>query len=316
MASRPVWKGYLKLSLVSVPVKAFTASKSSTEDIHLNQLHEECHSRIRYKKTCPVHGEVPNDEIISGYEVAKDQYVPVEPDELRAIRRKSDQSLEIDTFISPDELDERFQSGRSYYLVPDGKIAHKPYALIHATLQNEHLRAIGEIILSNREQLVLLRPLDKLLMITVLQHASEMKEPAEFSDDVPAIEVGKPELQLTKQLVAALTKTKWDYTQYTDHYQERLSELIATKMEGRQLVTSEEEDVPEVINLMDALKASIEQIPVPEGASKRKTSRAKASGSTASATKSKPKPSRIAAASSAETTSKSKPRRSRQRKTG
>src|SRR5262245_5335711 len=105
MAARSSWKGFLKLSLVSVPVKAFTATASGGGDVRLNQLHAECHSRINYKKTCPVHGEVSPDQIVSGYEHAKGQYVVIDTDELEKLRTADDKAINIDTFVAPDELD-------------------------------------------------------------------------------------------------------------------------------------------------------------------------------------------------------------------
>src|SRR5688572_7414279 len=134
MAARSSWKGFLRLSLVSVPVKAYTATASSG-DIRLNQLHAECNSRIQYKKTCPIHGEVTNDQIVSGYEYAKGQYVVVDPDELEKLRTEADRAIKIDVFIKPEALDPLYLSGRSYYLLPDGPVAQKPYAVIIEGMQ-------------------------------------------------------------------------------------------------------------------------------------------------------------------------------------
>ncbi len=308
MAARPTWKGYLKLSLVSVPVKAYTVADSSKSDITLNQLHSECHRRIQYKKTCPEHGEVPSDEIISGYQIGEDQYVPIDKDELSAIRRKNDQAIEIATFIGDDQLDDRFLTDRSYYLVPDGKVAQKPYALIRETLESEGIRAIAEVVLSQREQHVVVRPLGTLLIMTVLQHQQELKTPTGFEEEVDELEVAAQELKLTKQLVAGMTEEDWDFSEYKDNYQQRLSELIAAKVEGKELVKPPETEAPTIINLMDALKASIEQIPVP--ASKQKKA---AKDSTPTKEVAKPKPDKKVAASTPRTGSKSKPNK---RKTG
>lgn len=273
MAARPSWKGYLKLSLVSVPVKAYTVADSSRSHIRLNQLHEECNNRIRYQKTCPVHGEIPNDEIISGYQIGKDQYVAIDPDELSALRPQNDQSIEIDSFIAEDQLDDRFLTDRSYFLTPDGKVAHKPYCLIRDAMQDGNLRAIAEVILSRREQHVLVRPLGKLLVMTVLQHQQELKEPAGFEDQVEEADLAEQELQMTKQLVAGMTPEQWDFASYVDEYQQRLQQLIEAKIEGKELVDVPESETPQVINLMDALKASIEQIPVPQSATAKQPSK-------------------------------------------
>ncbi len=308
MAPRPTWKGYLKLSLVSVAVKAFTVADSSKSDIQLNQLHADCHRRIRYKKTCPEHGEVPSDEIISGYQIGEDQYVPIDKEELSAIRTKSDQSIEIATFIGEDDLDDRFLTDRSYYLVPDGKVAQKPYALIREALDKKRLRAIAEVILSQREQHVVVRPLGTLLIMTVLQHQQELKTPTGFEEFVDDFAAAEQEIQLTQQLIAGLTQKDWDFGHYQDNYQQRLSELIQAKVEGREMVKPPDSEAPMIINLMDALKASIEQIPVPTNASNKSVDKSSTKRSTATK-----KPSKKVAASTARTGSK---RKSTKRKTG
>lgn len=285
MAPRPTWKGYLKLSLVSVPVKAFTVSDSSKSDIRLNQLHADCNCRIRYKKTCPKHGEVSSDEIISGYQIGEDQYVPIDKDEISAIRRKSDQAIEIATFIADDQLDDRFLTDRSYYLVPDGKIAQKPYALIRDTLQRDGLRAVAEVILSQREQHVVVRSLGSLLIMTVLQHQHELKTPTGFEEQVDDVDVADQEMKLTKQLVTGMIQKNWDFSEYQDNYQQRLSELIEAKVEGKELVKPPETDAPTIINLMDALKASIEQIPMPARDHRKPASDSKSSSKSTKPTK-------------------------------
>lgn len=313
MAARPTWKGYLKLSLVTIPVKAFAIADGSHSDIQLNQLHEDCHNRIRYKKTCPIHGEVPSDEIISGFEVGKDQYVPLDPEELSAIRPQNDQSIEIDTFIPENKLDDRFLTERSYFLVPDGKVAQKPYALVRKTLEDGNLRAIAEVILSNREQHVVVRPLGKLLMMTVLQHQQELKEPETYENEVADVEITKPEMQLTKQLVEGLTREKWSFAEYVDDYQLRLSELIAAKVEGKELVKSPESEAPTIINLMDALKASIKQIPVAGASSKQQAAKPKVKVAAKGNAEAMAKPTRKATASKSRSISKTDPS---SRKTG
>ena len=126
----PTWKGYIKLSLVSVPVKAYNARAPSERDIQLHQLHAECHSRIQYKKICPIHGEVSQDDIVSGYEYAKGQYTVIDPAELDKLRSEDDKAITIDQFIHPESLDRIYLTGQSYYLLPEGRIGERPFALI------------------------------------------------------------------------------------------------------------------------------------------------------------------------------------------
>ncbi len=144
MAPRSSWKGYLRLSLVSVPVQAFNAAESGGGDIHLNQLHATCHNRIRYKKVCPVHGEVPNEEIVMGYEYAKGEYVIVDDAEVDKLRTEADRAINIDTFVPRDSIDPIYFNGRTYYLLPDGAMGVKPYAVLLKALNAEDRWAVGQ----------------------------------------------------------------------------------------------------------------------------------------------------------------------------
>ena len=179
MAPRTSWKGFIKLSLVSVPVKAFTANNTS-EDVRLNQLHQDCNQRVKYKKVCPEHGELASADIVSGYEYTKGQYVIIEPDELSKLRKESDKSINIDGFIKAGSVDPLFYSGKTYYLLPDGVAGDKPYALLHRGMVDDDVHAIAQIIIAGREQLVLLRPMDSMILMTVLQHEKKVKDAGQF----------------------------------------------------------------------------------------------------------------------------------------
>jgi DNA end-binding protein Ku len=253
-----MFKGFLRLSLVSVPVKAVTANVSSAE-VHFNQLHAECNSRIRYLKSCPTHGEVSNDEIVSGYEYAKDQYVLVDQAEIQKIRKKSEKSVDITGFIRSEQLDPIYFSGKTYYLLPDGPAGHKPYQLMRDAMVAEGLYAIGSAILSGREQPVCIRPMDSLLAMCVLTHAEKVKRASEFRDEVKDTKITKEEMQLTKTLVDASKIESFDFTVYKDHYVEEVNQLIEAKVEGKEIVAVADEEQPKVINLMEALKASVDQ---------------------------------------------------------
>src|SRR5262249_34345773 len=127
----PQWKGFLKLSLVSVPVKAHGVTPSEGAGIQLNQLHAECKSRIRYKKTCPIHGELQNDAIVSAYEYARGQYVVVDPAELDKLRTEDEKAIRIDVFVAPDAVDPVYLSGKNYFLLPEGKVGANAYRVIY-----------------------------------------------------------------------------------------------------------------------------------------------------------------------------------------
>ena len=263
-AARSVWKGFIQFSLVSVPVKAYTASVSGGGKIQLNQLHAECNSRIKYAKSCPVHGEVPADQIVSGYEFAKGQYVIVDPEEIEKLRSDGDKSIRVDPVVSADAVDPVYHSGRTYYLVPDGPVGQKPYALIRQSMADEGLHAVGQVVISSKEQLVLVRPIEELLAMTVLQYDSEVKKPVAFKDELVETGGSEEELKLTRTLIGAMKRKKFDIASYRDVYTEKLTQIIEAKVEGKELVAAPAVEEPQIINLMDALKESVRRAK-PEG---------------------------------------------------
>lgn len=256
--ARSSWKGHIRLSLVSIPVKAFTASASGKE-IRLNQLHDECKSRIRYQKVCPQHGEVAASEIVKGYEFTKDQYVIVDEEELDGLRTESDRAINIDTFVNPAQVDSMYLSGRSYFLTPDGPVGQKPYSLLLAAMKNESLCSIAQVVMHGREQLVMLRPLGRLLAMDILSFEDQVKNPADFEDEIEPSEFSSDELELTKKLIEATTSQEFDISKYENVYHDKLKELIEAKIEGKEIVATPDEQPEQVINLMDALKASVAQ---------------------------------------------------------
>src|SRR4051812_38351341 len=156
--TRPSWEGHLTFNLVSIPVKAFNAVGAAGGKIGFHLLHKGCNERIRYKKVCPVHGEVENDEIVSGYEYQKGQYVTVEKDEKGELKEKDDKAISIDTFVTPDAIDPIYFSGRTYYLVPNGPAAQKPYAVMFAAMRAHERLAVARLVLSGRGHVAVVRP--------------------------------------------------------------------------------------------------------------------------------------------------------------
>ncbi len=254
---RSSWKGYLKFSLVSVPVQAFNVRVSGGGEIHFNQLHAACHSRIKYQKVCPIHGEVPNDQIVSGYEYAKNQYTIIEPSELDKLRSESDRAITIDEFIKPDELDPIYLDGRTYYLVPDTPAGQKPYAVLQEAMQHKNRAAVARVVFSGKEQLVLVRPLDSVLVMSMLNYDAQIRKSDAFSDEVQKQKLSKQELHLAEMLIDASTSKQFDFSKYEDLYTKPLTELIESKVEGKELVSPPAEEEVPVINLMDALKKSL-----------------------------------------------------------
>jgi DNA end-binding protein Ku len=260
MAARSSWKGFLKLSLVSVPVKAYTMNASSGGEIRLNQLHAECHSRINYKKTCPIHGEVPNDEIVSGYEHSKGQYVVIDPDDLEKMRSQDEKAVNIDGFVSPTFVDPMYFSGKGYYLIPDGPVAQKPYALLHDGMLELKRYAIARIVMHGKDQVVLVRPAGGLLTMSILNYDSQVTKPSSFEGEITRPALEPEEIKLAKTLIEASTPKKLDLTDYHDSYTQRLAELIQKKVAGEEIVAPPVHEQAQIINLMDALKQSLAKV--------------------------------------------------------
>ena len=256
MSMRYSWKGFLKLSLVTIPVKAYPVSASGA-DLHLNQLHGCCKSRIKYKKTCPLHGEVASGDIVSGYEFAKDQYVVVDPDELDRLRTESDKAIQIEAFIRAGTLDAIYASGKSYYLVADGPVAHQGYAVMWRGMVGEKRQAIAQVVMHGKEQIVWLRPLDGLIVMTQLSYDGQISKPAALADDVSKTEVAAEEMQLLRTLMAACTPEKFDLARYQDRYTQKLTQLIEAKVAGQEIVATPATTQLQVINLVEALRQSL-----------------------------------------------------------
>jgi DNA end-binding protein Ku len=258
MASRAVWSGYIQFSLVSVPVKAYTAAVSGGGGApSLNQLHKECHNRIQYRKVCPVHGEVSAGDIVSGYQFAENQYVEIDPDELEKIQPKSAKNISIDAFVKHDAVDPSQFAGKSYYLLPDGPVAQRPYALLVRAMAEQKRHAVAVVSMHGRDKLMLLRAVGKLMMMSELSYAHDMKARSEFEGDVADVEVAASELKLAKTLTDTLANDRFDLSKYHDHYAEQLTKLIEMKVQGKEIVEAAEAPAPKVANLMEALQKSL-----------------------------------------------------------
>lgn len=255
---RPVWSGYIRLSLVSVPVKAFSAEAPEERDLAFHQLHKKCHSRIRYKKVCPLHGEVTQQEIISAFEYAKGKYVELDDEDLDRGKKPRDRGMAIENFIAPSVIDPLMFEGKSYYLLPDGDSGEGPYALLRQAMQDEDRWALAQAVLWRKNRLILLRPVDKLLTMSLLHFAEQTRQPAEFTDELPKVKTNAAELRLAKRLIADSTVDEVDWTDYTDDFRERMKAIIDRKIEGEETIDlGEDEEPAPTVNLMDALKKSL-----------------------------------------------------------
>jgi len=259
MTPRVTWKGSLNVSLVSVAVKAYTASTPENGQLRLNQLHDACHGRIKYQKTCPLHGPVSSDEIVMGYQYAQEQYVVVDLAELDKLRRAEEKrAIRIEVFVAPEQVGCIFHTDRHYYLLPDGAAARVPYALLHEAIRDKDVCAVGQVVLCKREQLVLIRPLENLFLMTVLKYASQVRLPSCLGEEteIPP-QIGQEELTLAQALVEGHTRRQFDLHQYTDQYTVKLEQLIDAKLNGKDLVSAPQSEPRQVLSLLDALKASV-----------------------------------------------------------
>ncbi len=276
MAPRSSWKGFIRLSLVSIPVKAYTANATGSE-IRLNQLHRDCNSPIKYRKVCPAHGELDAESIVSGYQYSKGQYVVIDPKEIEQLRTESDKAIAIDGFVERGAIDARYFAGKNHYLVPDGPVGQKAYVLLQRVMDEKGLHAIAQVVLSGKEQLVALRTVGRLLVMTGLSYESQVKRPDLFEDEVVDVDVSRDELKLTENLVDATTFAELDLAKYKDVYVEKLTQLIEAKVEGKEIVAAPDTEEPKVIELMEALKRSVADAAAqtPAGGTPAKKSKAK-----------------------------------------
>ena len=261
-ASKPraSWKGNLTFGLVSFPVEAFNALSREGSDIHFHQLHAECHRRIHHQKVCPVHGEVTNEEIVSGFEVSKDQYIEVDPDEIDALRTESERALTIDAFVAPDTIDPLYYDGRMYYLAPANDSAKAAYNVIVTAMQREEVYAVGQVVFSGKDQVVLVRVVDQVLHMAMLNYDAEIRAPEKVVVAASKSATQTRQIKLAQTLIRDWSVDDFDFSQYTDAYRERVEELIEAKKKGHKVEAPDEEDEePETINLMEALKRSLNQ---------------------------------------------------------
>lgn len=251
----------VRFGLVVFPVEAFNAHAPESGHLPLHQLHAKCHSRIRYQKTCPIHGPVTNDEIVSGYEYSKGHYVEIDAEELDELRTDEERSLTIDAFVTPAKLDPIYLDGRMYYLSPEGAAAREPYAVFLEALKRQERWGVGQVIFSGKQQVALLRPYRDALHMALLNYAAEIRDPESVVSPPEHVSEIEKKVKLAEQLIENWGEPHFDLSKYHDTYIEKEKALIKAKAEGREIVVSEPEERPQVINLMDALKKSMASLP-------------------------------------------------------
>src|SRR3978361_993060 len=256
MAPRANWKGFLRLSLVTCPVALYPAT-SESEKVSFNQLNRKTGHHIKTAKVDADTGEeVANEDIVKGYKVDTDTFIEVTKQELENVALESTRTIEIDEFGDRSEIDPRHLI-RPYYLVPDGKVGHDAFAVIRETIREMNKVAIGRVVLTNREHIIALEPFDKGLMGTLLRYPYEVRDAAEYFDDIQDVKVTKDMLDLARHIVEQKSG-HFDPTKFEDHYEAALTELINKKRNGERITSvSKPVSNDNVISLMDALKRSI-----------------------------------------------------------
>jgi DNA end-binding protein Ku len=270
MAPRANWKGFLRLSLVTCPVALYPAT-SDSEKISFNQINRKTGHRIKYAKVDADTGEeVSSDDIMKGYKVDTDTYIEVSKDELENIALESTRTIEIDEFVPRSGIDPRYLI-RPYYLVPDGKVGHDAYAVIRETIRSMDMVAIGRVVLTNREHIIALEPLDHGLMGTLLRYPYEVRDEKEYFDDIQDVKVTKDMLDLAKHIVNQKAAT-FEPGKFEDHYESALTELINAKRNGKTIGAKPRPRGENVVDLMDALKKSLASEAPAKGKKARKAS--------------------------------------------
>jgi DNA end-binding protein Ku len=259
MAARATWKGFLKISLVNIPIKVFPATESSGT-ISFNQLHGECRTRIQQKRWCPhCEREVPNSEIVKGYEFEKGRYVVLDEEDFDKVRPESTRVIDLVQFADESAIDPIYVD-RAYYLAPDGGMASDAFAVMREGMKGKV--GIGKLALYGREYLVAVRPQGRGIVMYTLHHAAEIRgiEVVEELNSV-ATKVRPEEVKLAKQVIETFD-APLDLATYRDEYREGLQKIIDAKIAGEEVVAPTVEAPPKVVNLMDALKKSLDAVSV------------------------------------------------------
>jgi DNA end-binding protein Ku len=260
MSMRTTWNGSVSFGLVNIPVGLAPATKPAARqsDVSFRLLHRECGSPIKQKRWCPVHErDVESDELVKGWEVAKGQFVFVEDADLEAIeQRDTSRSIAIGKFVELAEVDPIYYD-RTYYLIPAGAEAQRrPYVLLHEAMKQSGVAALGRFVLAGKEKLCLIRPMGEALALETLFVHEDVHSHAEIDEAVEGAEVKGPELDLAKQIIASLAGS-FEPEELRSEYRESLRELLEAKLAGQEIELPAEETPTPVVDLMEALRASV-----------------------------------------------------------
>jgi DNA end-binding protein Ku len=254
MPPRTSWTGTLKLSLIHIPVRLYSAVASSSRT-RLNMLHRDCNQRIHYLYDCPVHGTVDKDEITKGYQYQKDRYVVLDKETLQQVKLETTRTLEIVQFIDQEQLDPIYLDA-PYFLAPDGPVAEEAFRVLRAAMTEMARIALGRLTLSGREHMVAISPRDKGLLLFTLHYAKEVREETAYFEEIGEQQVPTEEFDLARQLIESRTRP-FAPEEFRDRYDEALMEVVQAKVAGREPEVVSAEEPGKVVDFMEALKRSL-----------------------------------------------------------
>ena len=279
MAPRPSWKGYLKLSLVSCAVALYPATTTS-ERVSFRTLNRATGNRVRRQFVDEASGEpVESDEQVKGYEVAKNEFITVEDDELKSVQLESNHTIDIERFVPRAQINELYYD-TPYYLAPTDRVGEEAFAVIREAMRAEKMVGIARVVLFRRERLLMLEPRGKGLVGTSLHYANEVNQESGYFEEIPDVDIPAEMLDLAKHIIKKMTG-KFEPSEFEDRYENALIELIRSKQKGTPIKPQPTHRQANVINLMDALRRSVDA---------DKATPAKKSPSTTPAAKAKGKP--------------------------
>jgi DNA end-binding protein Ku len=256
--ARAFWKGYLKLSLVSCPIALYTGT-SSAERVSFRQINKKTGNRLHQQLVDEITREpVEGEHKGRGYEWAKNTYIPVDDDELDALTVESTHTIEIDAFVPREQIDQRYLD-TPYYITPNGQVGHEAFAVIREAMRGKGLVALGRVVLSKRERVIILEPWEKGLVGTTLRYPYEIRDAKDYFDDIPDVALKSEMLKLAEQILKTKA-TEFDPSQFEDRYEEAVVELLKKKQAG--IAVSREPTAPRpqnVVNIIDALRQSVAQ---------------------------------------------------------
>ena len=256
MAPRAYWKGTLKLSLVSCPVVLYPAT-TAAEKTRFHMINRETGNRLKQQMVDAETGDVvESDQKGRGYELRKGKYVEIEPEELEAVQIDSNHTIDIESFVPSDEIDQRYLD-HPYYIAPDGKAAIDAFAVIRDAMKDEDRVALAKIVLTNREHVMAIEPLGKGLLGTTLRYPYELRDEGEFFDDIKSPKITKDMVELAGHILHTKA-AHFDPSKFKDEYENALKTLVRRKASGKPLKSAPREEKPDnVVSLMDALKQSL-----------------------------------------------------------